>query len=304
MIVVKIKGGLGNQMFQYAMARKLQTELGIDQIGLDITRVNADRQREFSLHHFRLRDHAIVLDENAARTVTRLQEDLAGRLVSYFVAGRPEEVAAAREKMMEKLFFLFGIVQKDHDAGIGNRALLKMHKNIFVNGWFQDAKAVESIRDILLADFETAQEMPEEVKKMGRRMEETESVCVHIRRGDYVNHPQFGICTEDYYCRAMDRMAEKLAQPVFYIFSDDLEEVRAMPFPGPVVFDDPGHDNYESLYLMSKCKHFIMSNSTFSWWGQFLSPTDDKIVIAPDRWCNGGDRYRTLYSDRWTLLSV
>lgn len=304
MIVVKIKGGLGNQMFQYAMARKIQSELGIDRIGLDITRVNADQLREFSLSHFRLNECVLVLEENSKRMVTKIQEDLARRLVSYFVAGRPEQIAAAREKKMEKMFYLLGIVQKDHDTTTKRSLLLKAHKNIYMNGWFQDAKAMESIRDTLLDDFKSAKEMPEEIENTAVQMERTESVCVHIRRGDYVNHPQFGVCTEEYYFNAMNRMAEKLEHPVFYIFSDDMDEVRAMSFPYPVVFDRPNHDNFESMYLMSKCRHFIISNSTFSWWGQFLSSNTDKIVMAPERWCNDGNGYEALYSDRWTLLSV
>lgn len=304
MIVVKIKGGLGNQMFQYAMARKMQLEFNIDRIGLDITRVNADQLRDFGLHHFRLHDRVLVLEEGGTRSVTKMQEDLARRLVSYFVAGRPEEIAAEREKKLENLFALWGIIQKDHYKGMESSPLLKMHKNIYMNGWFQDAKAMESIRDVLLSDFESAREMTREVENTARQIEESESVCVHIRRGDYVNHPQFGVCTDAYYLHAMDKMAEKLEHPVFYLFSDGMDEVKTLPFSYPVVYDNSGHDNYESLYLMAKCKHFIISNSTFSWWGQFLSRSADKIVMAPARWCNGEDSYRALYSEQWTLLSV
>lgn len=304
MIVVKIKGGLGNQMFQYAMARKMQLEFGIDQIGLDVTRVNADQLRDFSLTHFRLNDCVLVLEENEARKVTKIQEDLAKRLVSYFVAGRPEEIAVAREKKLEKLFYLLGIIQKDHDTGVRGSLLLKAHKNIFMNGWFQDAKAMDSIRDVLLEDFESDQEMPQEIKNMATQIKQNESVCVHIRRGDYVNHPQFGVCTEEYYFNAMSMIAERLEHPIFYIFSDSMDEVKTMPFQYPVVFDHPNHDNFESIYLMSQCRHFIISNSTFSWWGQFLSRNANKIVVAPERWCNDGQGYEALYSDQWTLLPV
>ena len=305
MIVVKIKGGLGNQMFQYAMARKLQMGLGIDRIGFDISRVNADLQRQFSLNHFRLCDSEGVMEEGSLRNVTRIQEDLTKRLVSYLVAGRPEELAAAREKKLEPLFGLLGVVQKDHYAGAESSAFLKAHKNIFMNGWFQNAKIAESIRDVLLKEFEPAREMTEEVKSRAEEMESAESVCVHIRRGDYVNHPQFGVCTDEYYFRAMEGIAQKTAHPVFYIFSDGLDEVKSMQFSYPVIYDDGNHDNYESLYLMSKCKHFIMSNSTFSWWGQFLSRNDGKIVMAPKRWCNDGHgQHKELYMQQWMLLSV
>ena len=303
MIVVKIKGGLGNQMFQYAMARKLQLELGIDQIGLDITSVNVDELRNFELNNFCLYGNAIVLENGSKRIFSKIQQDFARRIVSYCVAGRPEQVAAQREKWLEKLFGLFGIVQKDHCEDNTGTFGLKMHKNIYVNGWFQDAKVAESIRDVLLCDFTETKEVSGHIKKTQQDMEKTESVCVHIRRGDYVGHPRFGVCTDEYYYTAMRKMAEIIEHPIFYIFSDSLDDVKKLKFDYPVIYDDISHDTFESLYLMSKCKHFVISNSTFSWWGQFLARNENKIVIAPNRWCNdfGGTE---LYMDDWILIEV
>lgn len=303
MIVVRIKGGLGNQMFQYAMARKLQLELGIDQIGLDITSVNADELRSFELNNFCLYDNVIVLEKGSKKKISEIQQDFARRMVSYCIAGRPEQVAAKREKRLEKLFGLFGIVQKDHCEDNTSTFGLKMHKNIYLNGWFQDAKVAESIKDVLLRDFIGVEEAPEHIKITEQNMKETESVCVHIRRGDYVNHPRFDVCTDVYYYTAMRKMSEIIEHPIFYIFSDSMNDVRKMKFDYPVICDDISHNTYESLYLMSKCKHFVISNSTFSWWGQFLARNENKTVIAPNRWCNdyGGAE---LYMDDWVLIEV
>ena len=303
MIVVRIKGGLGNQMFQYAMARKLQLQLGIDQIGLDITSVNADRLRNFGLNNFCLYDNTIVLENGGKKTISKIQKDFARRMVSYCIAGRPEQVAAKREKRLEKLFGLLGIVQKDHYEDNACTFGLKMHKNIYVNGWFQDAKVAESIRDALLRDFIGVKEAPEHIKITEQNMKETESVCVHIRRGDYVNHPRFGVCTEEYYYSAMRKIAEIVENPVFYIFSDSMDDVRKMKFDYPVIYDDISHTTYECIYLMSKCKHFVISNSTFSWWAQFLAKNENKIVIAPNRWCNDISETE-MYMDKWILINV
>ena len=303
MIVVKIKGGLGNQMFEYAMARKMQLELGIDQLGLDTSSIRMDSLRNLGLNHFQLCKEAVFLDNDSESIILKLQKDFARRLISYFVAGRPEETAERREKKLEKIFHFFGIVHKDHSSGISKDFWLKLHKSIYMNGWFQEAKEIEPIRQILLKDFIYTGKISEKIQNMKDRIESTNSVCVHIRRTDYVNHPRFGICTENYYYAAMKQMAKSLREPVFYIFSDDIEEVKRWKFDYNVTFDEVCSSEYESLYLMSKCKHFIISNSTFSWWGQFLAQNENKMVIAPNRWCRDYNE-TALYMDDWTLLEV
>ncbi|MFG6335444.1 MAG: alpha-1,2-fucosyltransferase [Lachnospiraceae bacterium] len=302
MIVVRIKGGLGNQMFEYAMARKLQLELGIDRLALDTTVVQQDELRNFSLHHFCLCEDVEMIDYGATGIPFRIRGEIAKRLVSYFVAGRQEDVAIRREKKLEKLFYLLGIVQKDHCAGTTSHFLLRFHRNIYMNGWFQEAKEIEPIRDILLRDFKIVECMPEKIQDMERRITAEESVCVHIRRGDYVNNTQFGVCTEAYYKAAMRAMSERLDHPVFYVFSDDIDDVKRMNLDFPVIYEDRSDYDYESLYLMTKCSHFIMSNSTFSWWGQFLSEKEGKIVMAPNRWYNDGFGEATQYLDGWILF--
>ena len=303
MIVVKIKGGLGNQMFEYAMARKLSLDLGIDQIALDITRVNQDDLREFGLDQFSLIKNVQVMSDGTVSGIARLQENIARRLIAYFAAGRSPKVAEMRERKLEKVFGLLGIVQRDYHDKTVSRFGLRLHKNIYMNGWFQEAGEINEIRSILLNDFKQIHKPNAEILRMESDIRETESVCMHIRRGDYVNHPQFGICTEEYFYHAMEEMTKRVRNPIFYIFSDSLSEVKKMDFPYPVFFDDERHTNVESLYLMSKCKHFIISNSTYSWWAQFLSENNDKTVIAPNQWCRDGSG-RELYMDEWVLLDV
>ena len=306
MIVVKIKGGLGNQLFEYAMARKLQLDLGQDQIVLDIARVNADELRNFELGNFCLYENTVILQDAERGWISRFQEDAAKKIVSYCIAGRPEYVAAAREKKLENFFGLFGIVQRDHFEGNHKICFLKFHKHIYINGWFQNAQIPMSIRDILISDLMGIGKIDEEVKTLGQTMAKTTSVCVHIRRGDYVNHPSFGgICTEQYYRDAMVKIADVVPHPVFYVFSDSIDEIKDWSFDYPIIYDEVSHNSYESLYLMSKCRHFIISNSTYSWWAQFLSQSRDKIVIAPNKWySDGSGRGAGLYMDDWVLLDV
>lgn len=304
MIVVKIKGGLGNQMFEYAMARKLQVELGIDRLTLDTTVVDHDGLRDFGLNCFRLCDNTEIVNQRIGSALFRIREEITKRLISYFVAGRQEDIAIRREKKLEKVFYLLGVVQKDHCAGTSSHFLLRFHRNIYMNGWFQEAKEIVGIRDVLLRDFEIVKEIPENIRCVEKKIVESQSVCVHIRRGDYVGNAQFGVCTESYYTAAMAAMAGRLKNPVFYIFSDNIEDVKRMRLDFPIVYVEECGRDYESLYLMSKCKHFIISNSTFSWWGQFLSENEGKIVMAPNRWYNEGYGEPTQYLDDWILFDV
>ncbi len=304
MIVVRIKGGLGNQMFEYAMARKLQMDLGIDRIGLDLTVVNSDLQRSLSLQHFAFFKKIEVIKDKSR--ITKLQETIAKKLVSYFIAGRPEETAGRREDFWGKLFGLFGIVQRDHSL-IKKNFWLKFHRNIYMNGWFQDAEKLQPIRDILLEDFRW---IPTQVSKMEnsdvyRQIVSSNAVCVHIRRGDYVNNPIFDVCGNAYYYKAVEYMQRTLSNPVFYIFSDAVDEIEsAMRFPCPVVLIKGNHQDYEDLYLMKHCRHFIMSNSTYSWWAQFLGQAEDKVVVAPKKWCLTEDMNVGVYMKDWILMDV
>lgn len=304
MIVVRIKGGLGNQMFEYAMARKFQMELGIDRIGFDLTVVNKDLQRSLSLQHFALFEKVEIIEEKSKTAL--FQEMFARKLVSYFIAGRREEVAGRREDFWGKLFGIFGIVQRDHSL-VKKNFWLRFHKNIYLNGWFQDAEKFLPIRNILLDDFRW---IPTEVSEIEQsdiyqQIVSTEAVCVHIRKGDYVNHSLYDVCTDSYYYHAVEYMNRKAENLVFYIFSDDIAEVeKSMEFPCPVVYVKGDHQDYEDLYLMKHCRHFIMSNSTYSWWAQFLGEAEDKMVVAPRKWCLMEDMKIGVYMEDWVLMDV
>lgn len=301
MIIVKIKGGLGNQMFQYAMARRFQISYGIDRIGLDLTVIGKDRLRDFGLQHFALFDTVEVVEDKNNRA--KLQEDLARRLVSYFIAGRQEGTAGKREDFLAAFFALFGVIQRDHSL-VKDKALLRLHKNIYMNGWFQEAEMLQPIRDILLEEF---QWKPADISgaSVCRQILSTNAVCVHIRRGDYVNNPIFDVCGDSYYYKAMEYMRGILSNPVFYIFSDAVDELESMMrFPCPVVYVKGGHQDYEDLYLMKNCRHFIMSNSTYSWWAQFLGQEEDKVVVAPKKWCLTEDMSIGVYMKDWVLMDV
>lgn len=301
MVVVKIKGGLGNQMFQYAMARRFQVLYGIDRIGLDLTVIGKDRLRDFGLQHFELFDKVEVVEKK--NNGVKLQEDLARRMVSYFIGGRQEGTAGKRENFLAAFFALFGVIQRDHSL-VKDKMLLRLHKNIYMNGWFQEAEMLQPIRDILLEDFRWK---PTDISDdpVCKQILSTNAVCIHIRRGDYINNPIFDVCEDSYFYKAVDYMREKIPDPVFYVFSDAVDELEnIMHFSCPVVYVKGSHQDYEDLYLMKNCCHFIMSNSTFSWWAQFLGQAENKVVVAPKRWCLTEDMSIGVYMKDWILMDV
>lgn len=299
MIVVKIKGGLGNQMFEYAMARYFQLELDQKRIGLDLSIINGDDIRDFGLQHFQLFEGVEVLEKSCR--ITKWQQWLAKKIVSYLIAGRKEWIAGRREELCSTFFALFGIVQRDHSM-VRQKYLLKFHRNIYMNGWFQTADKLLPIRDVLIRDFTWKSENILK-DKLYSRIVSSNAVCVHIRRGDYVNHPLYDVCGEKYYYHALEYLNGILIDPVFFVFSDSIQEVAdTMEFPVPVVLVEEKHQDYEDLFLMKHCKHFIMSNSTYSWWAQFLSEERNKIVVAPRKWCLMEDMYIGVYMENWVLM--
>lgn len=302
MIVVKIKGGLGNQMFEYAMARKMQIDLGgREKIALEMSVIGSDQQRQFELSHFAFFDRGMILSEPGR--IVRIQEWFRKKLVSYFIAGRAEEIAGRRENFWGTFFALLGIVQRDHSQ-MRESFWLRFHRNIYINGWFQDASLFEPMREVLRKDF--AYSVPALADTdICRKIQTVNSVCVHVRRGDYVNHPIFDVCSEAYYGRAMKCIAKKVTNPVFFVFSDDIGQVeREMAFPYPVIYVRKRHEACDEMFLMRQCRHFILSNSTFSWWAQFLGEASDKVVVAPAKWRCLDETDRKIYMDEWILVDV
>jgi hypothetical protein len=135
------------------------------------------------------------------------------------------------------------------------------------------------------------------------------SVCVHIRRGDYTNNQwesKLLVCEFDYYENAMNYISIKESNPVFYIFSNSNDDINWIKqnykFSFLVKYVELNNPDYEELRLMTHCNHFILSNSSFSWWASYLADNPNKIVIAPEKWNNGQWNMKDIYLDSWILL--
>jgi hypothetical protein len=143
----------------------------------------------------------------------------------------------------------------------------------------------------------------EETARIVETLPGTPTVSLHVRRTDYMQHPQLGFLDVDYYARAVEQIAGRIEGVRVYVISDDPAWCQAelrLPFPTTVVDRPLPHDRaWEDMLVISRCDHHVISNSTFSWWGAWLNPSPAKIVVAPTRWTLSGRRVRDPIPTRW-----
>jgi hypothetical protein len=168
------------------------------------------------------------------------------------------------------------------------REKLTKNTKIYMAGVYQKYYYLENMREELLRDFSFSRSMPASVERYKSQIASHDSVSIHARRGDYVHTKEHDICTLAYYKNAVEYIQKTEKDPVYYIFSDDLEWARDnfAFLDHHYVVDNSQYDNsdYYDLYLMSVCRDNIIANSTFSWWGAYLNKNPGKTVVCPDKW--------------------
>jgi len=288
-VIVRLKGGLGNQMFQYAAARALATARGA-RLGLDLAALDADPKRRFELD--RLPISATIASPRAIFRVTARPQTLGQRALCRAaralarLAGLPpdRELAMLRPLGVERR-----VHSEPHfhfDPGFQG-----LPAAVYLDGYWQSERYFAAIADQLRRELTPGDAAPAEVRELEAAIRGAESVGVHVRRGDYVTEARtaafHGTCEPDYYRAAAERVREVAGQPHFFVFSDDPGWVRAhLAFLGPSTVIGPGgrarpHDD---MRLLSLCRHAIIANSSFSWWGAWLTDRPGKRVVAPARW--------------------
>jgi len=271
-IFLHLEGGLGNQLFQYAIGRTLALKTGGELI-LDPWESRRDRSRPVVLDKFNIKARFATSSENV---LCRLVDS--SRLRPLCVAVR----AVAPRKLPR--------VVRRRWHGF-DPAIFDIQTSVFLEGWFQSELYFRERASEIRQDLQLRALPSEENRKCLEQIRATQSVCIHIRRGDYVTNPQInlriGLCEPNYYGAAIDHIRRHVQSPSFFVFSDDPEWTREhLPVPEPrnFVSHNCGVADWEDLRLMSACRHFIVANSTFSWWGAWLGVSPEKIVIAPKQW--------------------
>ena len=300
MIVLKLTDGLGNQMFQYAFARALQQRRN-DKIYLDITKLGYGHIRSYSLDQFVLNEQVIVpipLFQWVFRVYTKIIRLFLNRILG---------ISLVTQEGFDR-FTKIGYYTTNEPIRFYKCEECSM-PILFVRGFFQSDKYFDFIEDTIREDFRFKIEPNKKsLLEMKNKIKSTNSVCLHIRRGDYTKYKRFQICNEAYYREAMSYISKKVENPVFYVFSNTHEDIvwikQNYTFQKEVEFVDLSNTELEDFYLMKECKHFVISNSTFSWWAAYLSSSKDKIVVAPYPWIRGDEYQEDIYWKDWHKINV
>lgn len=286
-VVVGLSGGLGNQMFQYAVGRALALRLGTP-LQVDLSWFICRKARTYALAPFAL-EIATCDAEAFVPGILRIPWARTIRRFAWKRMGLP---------VFRERHFHF------------DPAIKSLVRPACLDGYWQSELYFSEYRDVLLRDFSPRDHPPEDCRALAERIASTESVCVHIRRGDYVFDKQaagvHGLCTMEYYRRGISLVTQGLKTPHCFVFSDDPDWVRShfvSEIPMTIVDANTTAEAHWDLYLMSLCRHFVIANSSLSWWGAWLAPDPSKRVVAPARWFQSSrNDTRDLIPASWTRV--
>ena len=271
MIYARLKGGLGNQMFQYVAGLRMAS-MYKDTLKLDVTGYEEGGQAKYdTLRNYRLK--AFTLSSEVATSEEALR------------ARNPYGIVSKVLRRIDQSVF------KNTYSDYHPEYFAKKHR--YVEGYFQCEKNFGEVKEKIREEFKLKKEYEsKEYSELKKIIQATTGVSVHIRRGDYakdkITNAYFGTCSIEYYKQAMNLIREKVDSPIFYFFSDDIEWVKSeFGRKEEYVFvSNPKLEDYEELLLMSTCAHNIIANSSFSWWGAWLNANPHKIIVAPKKWLN------------------
>ncbi len=290
MIILKLRGALGNQMFQYAFARALAIEkkqlLFIDDKSLESYADAFGKNkasRMYKLGYFKIK--GILLPFKMSRLIS---------ILKYF--GR-------RFEKIEKI---------DNQDPIYDEKLVKKAlntKDIVLDGHWFSQKYFSKYTEDIATSFDLSKYAKEADKELQEEINNCNSVFLHIRRADYVSNPevaaQQGIITLDYYNRAIQYLKNKVGDIKIFVFSDDIEWAKKnLKSDVPIKYVEGNvNDPILDVFLMSICKHSIIANSTFSWWAAWLNKDKKKIVISPKYWfANDTPSSKDIIPTEWIKL--
>jgi hypothetical protein len=186
---------------------------------------------------------------------------------------------------------------------------IKLNTNCFLYGYWQSEKYFKACDGVIRNDFKFREPLVGDNKTISQRINEVQSISLHVRRGDYVTDSRtktvMQVCPQEYYKTAIDHISKNFTNPVFFIFSDEIDWVKnnlTIDHECIYIDNNTGSESYRDMQLMSLCKHNIIANSSFSWWGAWLNLNSEKIVIAPKKWFSNGLKDSDLIPNEWLRL--
>ncbi|HNZ40154.1 MAG TPA: alpha-1,2-fucosyltransferase [Candidatus Latescibacteria bacterium] len=293
MVIVQLTGGLGNQLFQYATARAIAHRNAVP-LKLDTSWFKRYPQRAYGLGGFMI--------EASVATMEEIEELCPPRWSLRWAGGQARDRTKpySRRRVVRERWKRF------------DPALLKVGGDAYLIGCWQSERYFMDIAELIRRELVFKTPPDERNAELLSRIDETDSVSLHIRRGDYVTNPVladiYGTPGLQYYARALEVVAGHTNAPHVFVFSDDIPWARenfVTNLPTEFVCHNGPGKEIEDLRLMSRCRHHIIANSSFSWWGAWLAEHPGQLVIAPDPWFR--DRKwapADIVSVRWTTLPV
>lgn len=293
MIIVKFMGGLGNQMFQYAVGRSLSIQMK-QSLLFDTTFYSTQTLRTFQLPHYLIGGR--TLKPNTARML---------HLLLNWRRMHPRR-SAILDRIAPKLALIYLIdIEKGFDARVFTAC-----PSIYLDGYWQSEKYFSEIAQTIRSELRLKTDPDPEIIELMREISQGESVCIHIRRGDYANNPltnaYHGLLGLDYYRNSVKYMYQHLDNPHFFVFSDDpawATENLDIGVPTTIVNHTACLQDIEDFRLMTACRHFVIANSSFSWWAAWLCEYPKKLVVAPKLWFRDESRFtEDLLPIEWVRL--
>lgn len=299
MIIVRISEGMGNQLFQYALGRALSSKNG-DKLKFETSYFETGT-RKYSLGRFNIPEsQSGITEESDFRNIG--VPGVSDKSPSARVRRKIFRIAEYFKPICNKKFILEPYFHFCPD-------ILNIKGSAFLSGVWQSEKYFKNSESTIRKEL-TLREPPSiETQDWVKKVESCNSISLHVRRGDYIENRkanQFhGVCTPEYYEHALEFVSKKIPHPVFFIFSDDILWARNnLKIHNPVWYvSSETLPDYEELMIMSKCKHNIIANSSFSWWGAWLNNNTEKVVIAPQKWFNSNTASPAdLIPDSWIKI--
>lgn len=300
MIILKMWGGLGNQMFIYALYKSmLEKKKNV--------KIDMSYFENFNAHNGYELKNVFGIDVDLA--TKRESEQLANIGISF-------------QDKLRRLFFKpkQQFIPKPEEAIKFFPEIFSM-ENVYLQGYWQREEYFSCVKDKIAKDFSFKKEMNADTLYFKEKIERTNSVSLHVRRGDYISHKTFldkitclilnrknrldGVCTKKYYENAMKYVESRIKNPLYFIFSNDMLWCKRHFNIKNVEFVDCNNERngYQDMYLMSLCQHNIIANSSFSWWGAWLNKNNSKVVVNPKKWFNSSYNVHCGLDD-WVKIST
>jgi hypothetical protein len=272
MIMVYLKGGLGNQLFQYAAARSL-AHIHKTIVKLDTTAYYHGGPRQYELCHFNIQEN--VANPWEINKLIKAKQNRFQKLLHLLLYSHPK--LSPNHVKYNKIQY--------------NPGFFQLPDNIYLEGYWPSENYFGNIKDIIRREFTFKQPLDETNQKLADQIAAANSVSIHIRHGDYSADPKatqsHGLCSMQYYHDCIKYITQKVDNPYFFVFSDQPDWCKdnlKLSHPAVYISHNTGLKSCEDMRLMSLCKHNITANSTFSWWAAWLNSNPQKIVFAPEKW--------------------